>query len=155
MTFSEALKAWMSTRPGMTQVMLAKEIGVSCGSINLYCAGNAKPRWGNMAKLFECFGCRNIDEFLNGPGAKQEKQTEPDERSGYSLVVMFGDYEAILCEFANTGIQRPIKKRTVRIPLTPDQVAALTPRVIGRGNGTSIRETLEIIGIETDSGEPV
>jgi hypothetical protein len=66
------------------------------------------------------------------------------------LTVIYADRWTPYLLLIHEGVTAPAKKRTVQIDLTADQVAALSPQVVGSDGGTEKREDLVECWIEPE-----
>ena len=69
-------------------------------------------------------------------------------------VVMRNDFQAIVA-VTHLNESHPFEFRTVQIELTPEQRAALAPRITGMSNGKPIHETVYRCWFEPPEPTPV
>lgn len=73
MNFKELRKA-----AGLTQVQLAKQVGIDQGTISAYECGSKRPSFDIIPRLALSLGCTTDDIFLAFEMAKRHKEEQKD-----------------------------------------------------------------------------
>jgi len=77
--FSRRLQYYMGLH-GITQVELAKRLGVGTTSVHNWCSGIKTPRMDKVDKMCQIFGCARSD-LINEPAPAADITLTPTERS--------------------------------------------------------------------------